>query len=107
MKNYRKYNKSIKSLIACNECVSGESIERKMERVMEENQPIEDVAEIAYTDKKDGVRPETDIRTDRFEIALEAMNKVTASRRAKREEAMKEPNKTTVSGEAEPTQVNP
>lgn len=28
---------------------------------------------IAYTEKKDGVRPEYDIRTDRFEIAREAM----------------------------------
>lgn len=28
---------------------------------------------IAYTEKKDGVKPEYDIRTDRFEIAREAM----------------------------------
>ena len=31
---------------------------------------------IAYTEKKDGVRPEYDIRTDRFEIAREAMETV-------------------------------
>lgn len=28
---------------------------------------------IAYTEKKDGIKPEYDIRTDRFEIAREAM----------------------------------
>ena len=28
---------------------------------------------ITYTEKKDGVRPEYDIRTDRFEIARETM----------------------------------
>ena len=28
---------------------------------------------IAYTEKRDGVKPEYDIRTDRFEIAREAM----------------------------------
>lgn len=31
---------------------------------------------IAYTEKKDGVKPEYDIRTDRFEIAREAMETV-------------------------------
>ena len=31
---------------------------------------------IAYTEKKDGVKPEYDIRTDRFEIAREAMETI-------------------------------
>lgn len=29
-----------------------------------------------YTEKKDGVRPEYDIRTDRFEVAIDAMDKI-------------------------------
>lgn len=32
-----------------------------------------------YTEKKDGVRPEYDIRTDRFEVAVEAMDKINQS----------------------------
>ena len=32
-----------------------------------------------YTEKKDGVQPEFDIRTDRFEVALEAMDKINQS----------------------------
>lgn len=32
-----------------------------------------------YTEKKDGVQPEYDIRTDRFEIAIEAMDKINQS----------------------------
>lgn len=32
-----------------------------------------------YTEKKDGVLPEYDIRTDRFEIAVEAMDKINQS----------------------------
>lgn len=32
-----------------------------------------------YTEKKDGVKPEFDIRTDRFEIAIEAMDKINQS----------------------------
>lgn len=29
-----------------------------------------------YTEKKDGVQPEFDIRTDRFEVAIDAMDKI-------------------------------
>jgi len=32
-----------------------------------------------YTEKKDGVRPEFDIRTDRFEVAIEAIDKINQS----------------------------
>lgn len=32
-----------------------------------------------YTEKKDGVQPEFDIRTDRFEIALDAIDKINQS----------------------------
>ena len=32
-----------------------------------------------YTEKKDGVLPEYDIRTDRFEIAIDAIDKINKS----------------------------
>lgn len=32
-----------------------------------------------YTEKKDGVKPEFDIRTDRFEIAIDAIDKINQS----------------------------
>lgn len=32
-----------------------------------------------YTEKKDGVQPEFDIRTDRFEVAIDAMDKINRS----------------------------
>lgn len=32
-----------------------------------------------YTEKKDGVMPEHDIRTDRFEIAIDAIDKINQS----------------------------
>ena len=49
-----------------------------------------------YTEKKDGVLPEYDIRTDRFEVAIDAIDKInesTASQVAKNKgetEAVKE-----------------
>lgn len=32
-----------------------------------------------YTEKKDGVQPEYDIRTDRFEVAIDAIDKINLS----------------------------
>ena len=51
----------------------GESIETKIERVVQNKEPIEDGAEIIYTEKKQGVQPQYDIRTDKWEIAQKAM----------------------------------
>jgi hypothetical protein len=67
-----------------NNSVEGETIEDKIERVLNNNEPIADGAPIIYTDRRDGVLPAYDIRTDRFEIAIDAMNKVSASQLAKR-----------------------
>lgn len=61
----------------------GETIERKCARLVENNEPISDGAPLVYFDKKDGVRPETNIRTDKWEIAQEAMNRVTKEKLAK------------------------
>lgn len=68
-----------KSRIKCEAIELGESIEEKMRRVIENNEPIEDTAPLAYTDRKDGILPQYDIRTDRWELARKAMDKVNAS----------------------------
>lgn len=62
------------------ETYSGETIETKVERVTANNEPITDGAEIVYTEKKNGVMPEYNVRTDKWEIAQEAMDKVHASK---------------------------
>lgn len=85
---YRKITPP-KTDIRCNESYEGETIECKIERIVNNNEPIKDGAPIIYTERKDGVRPEYDIRTDRFEIAVEAMDKVAQSKIAKREEFTK------------------
>lgn len=59
----------------------GEWIEEKVRRVVENGEPIEDGAPIVYTERKDGVRPEYNIRTDRWEIAQEAMEAVREGKR--------------------------
>lgn len=58
----------------------GEYIEKKVQRIVESGEPIEDSAPIIYTERKDGVLPAYDIRTDRFAIAQDAMEQVNNSR---------------------------
>lgn len=78
-----------KSSITRNEGLEGETIEMKIERVVNNKEPITDGAPLIYTERKDGVLPGYDIRTDRFEVAIEAMDKVTKSNLAKREQKLK------------------
>lgn len=67
------------------ETFEGETIETKVNRIVNNGEPIKDGAPIIYTERKDGVLPEYDIRTDRWDIAIEAMDKVNMDRIAKRE----------------------
>lgn len=45
----------------------------------ESNEMEDGVFPTIYTEKKDGVQPEFDIRTDRFEVAIEAIDKINQS----------------------------
>lgn len=85
------WRRTIKSstFIDVNDSYEGETIEMKMERVVNSGEPINEGAQMIYTDRRDGVRPELDIRTDRWDIALDAMDKVTKSQLAKRVEFYK------------------
>lgn len=75
--------------LSVNNSIEGESIERKIERLIENNEPISDSAPIIYTERKDGVLPQYDVRTDRFELAIDAMDIVSSSHVAKRVEMYK------------------
>lgn len=56
----------------------GENILTKIRRILDENEPLTDGAPLIYTPKADGVRPEYDIRTDKWQIAINAMDRVNA-----------------------------
>lgn len=45
----------------------------------ESNNMEDGVFPTIYTEKRDGVLPEYDIRTDRFEVAIDAMDKINQS----------------------------
>lgn len=62
------------------EFIEGETIENKVRRIVESKEPISDSAPMIYTNRKDGVIAAYNIRTDRWEIAQNAMDKVNAAK---------------------------
>lgn len=65
------------------ETYQGECIEKKVQRIVNESEPIEDGAPIIFQERADGVKPEFNIRTDRWEVAIDAMDKVSAEELSK------------------------
>lgn len=59
-------------------CEEGENILTKIRRILDENEPLTDGAPLIYTPKEDGVKPEYDIRTDKWQVAINAMDRVNA-----------------------------
>lgn len=55
----------------------GETLERKIERITLTGEPISEGAPVIYTEREEGVIPAYDIRTDKFELAMEAMEQVS------------------------------
>lgn len=85
-----KYNKPNKTSISVNKSYQGYRIEEKLERMLNNKEPLTEGAQIMYTERKDGVSPAMDIRTDRWEYAVEARDKIAKSKLATREQAIGE-----------------
>ena len=81
-----KYSKATKNngRLKSVEIYEGESIETKVARITLTKEPITDTAPIIYTEKKDGVLPAYNIRTDRFDLAIDACDKIESARIAKK-----------------------
>lgn len=54
----------------------GETLIKKIQRILDENEPLTDGAPMIYTPKQAGVREDCNIRTDKWEIAMNAMDRV-------------------------------
>ncbi len=63
----------------------GETIEMKVQRIVKNGEPISDSSPRIFTERKEGVQAQYDIRTDRWEVAVDAMDAVAGSLKAKRE----------------------
>lgn len=67
----------------------GETMEQKMVRILENKEPMnEQGVELIYPNTTD-VLPEFDIRTNKWEVAVDAMEKMEARKQLKKQEAEK------------------
>lgn len=84
--------RSIKNIpqveLECEEGFEAESLEEKVRRVTASNEPVEAISPMIYTERKDGVRPEYNIRTDKWDIAQSAMDTIALGVRQKRQERL-------------------
>ena len=72
-----------KAQIRIENTTEGQSIEERVRRDSELHAEVEQISPMIYTEAKNGVMPQYDIRTDRQEIALDAIDHYTASEQAK------------------------
>lgn len=82
-----------KTNLEVNETYEGESLEGKIERMLSNKEPMEGGSPEIFTERKDGVNAGYNIRTDRFEVAIEAKDGQARSIQARREERAKNPDK--------------
>jgi hypothetical protein len=84
-----KYRERTRTQLTSVELLEGEPIEHKIERIVSNQEPITDGAPEIFTERKEGVKSAYNIRTDRWEVATEAMDKVSGSIQAKRDNKAK------------------
>lgn len=111
-KNNHMYRiiKAKRSSISVNNSYEGEMLEKKICRMKNNKEPFTAEVALIHTERNDGVKPEHDIRTDRFEIAIDATSYIEKSHRAKREAIHKpkgddDPKPPGSDGGPEPTQA--
>lgn len=80
-----KKSKMRNGTLKVNTTETGELIQTKLERITKNNEPITDGAPLVYTERKDGVRPEFNVKTDRFDLAIDATDINTKGHIAKRQ----------------------
>ena len=55
---------------------SGETLIKKCQQILDEGEPLTDGAPTIYTPKQAGVKPECNVRADKWDIAMKAMDRV-------------------------------
>ena len=55
---------------------TGETLIKKIQRILDENEPLTDGAPMIYTPKQEGIRDDCNIRTDKWALAMDAMDRV-------------------------------
>lgn len=84
---YKRRQQSGGTKLKINRTEEGEFLHTKIERMIANKEDItEGVSQLIYTERKEGVRPEFNPRADKWDIALEGMDKASKSALARRNE---------------------
>lgn len=83
-KSVRMHRSKLQSV----ECSEGITIETMVEKILNNQNNDETEKKQMYTERRDGVLAGTDIRSDRWDIAIDAMDKSSKSQTAKRQAKM-------------------
>lgn len=75
MKRHPKYEQELG--LKVDETFEGKTLEQEVEKMIVEKTPIDNSKPMIYTDRADGVIAGYNIRTDKWEIAQNAMSKVS------------------------------
>ena len=97
----KRVNVPTKSAIRTTDAYECDRLELKLRRLIESKEPIDDnvTVPLVYTERKEGVLPAYDIRTDRFDLAIMAMDAANKMRDAKRWQGTDAPDEITKSAE--------
>lgn len=87
-----KTRKPNRTGIRVNKSFEGETIEKKINRIVNNKEPIKDATPIIFTERQDGVIPEYNPRHDKWEAAAEARDAIAKRQLEKRQGTEKGPN---------------
>lgn len=96
-----KQNAMAKTSLKINDTAIGETIEQKIERITTNQEGIIAETPVIYTDRKDGVKSELDIRTDKWELATGITDIQSRNRELKRNERLDKEAKAALKAEAD------
>lgn len=94
-----KQTKPTQTSINVNKSSEGESMEAKVRRILKNKEPIKDASPLVFTERKEGVKPEYDIRADKFDAAVQLSQAISNSHTNKRDERIAEKTWDTMSDE--------
>lgn len=72
-----------KTTLRVNNVTKGEHMHVKLERIKSNNEPVDEGVPMIFTERSQGVLPNTDITTDRFDLAVQATDAMSKQQIAK------------------------
>ena len=87
-----KFKINRKSALRNNSTYVAEPIEKIIQRRLANKEPLDDKVNLLYYDISEGVKAGYDVRTDRFDLALDGVGAIQKSETAKTQSMTKEVN---------------